>query len=137
MLKLNNYFYIKWLVLAVTFTSIVLVLTHIPQEFMPSQLQKSGLDKLQHVVAYGIITFLLIFALKSSPPLFSALLVFFAILAIGIVDEVTQPIVGRQASIIDLAADAIGIAGGLLLSAVAKRRFSKADIEQLSKTNNG
>lgn len=135
MLKLNNYFDIKWLVLTVAFTSIVLVLTHIPQEFMPSQLQKSGLDKLQHVVAYGTITFLFIFAIKSSPSLLSALLVFFAIIAIGIVDEVTQPIVGRQASIIDLAADAIGIAACLLLSPVAKRRFSKADTEQLSKTN--
>jgi VanZ family protein len=126
MLKLNNYFDIKWLVLTVTFTSIVLALTHIPQEYMPSQLQKSGLDKLQHVVAYGTITFLLIFALKSSPSLLSALLVFFAILAIGIVDEVTQPIVGRQASIIDLAADAVGIAVGLLLSALSKRRFLKS-----------
>ena len=129
MLKLNNYFDIKWLVLTVTFTSIVLALTHIPQEYMPSQLQKSGLDKLQHIVAYGTITFLFIFALKSSPSLLPALLVFFAILAIGIVDEVTQPIVGRQASLADLAADVIGIAAGLLLSVVAKRQFSKADTE--------
>jgi VanZ family protein len=129
MLKLNNYFDIKWLVFAVTFTATVIVLTHIPQEFMPSKLQKSGLDKLQHVVAYGIITFLFILALKSSPSLLSALLVFFAILAFGIVDEVTQPIVGRQASLADLAADVSGIAAGLLLSVVGKRRNKKTNTE--------
>lgn len=125
MLKLNNYFEIKWLVIAVTFTAIVILLTHIPQEFMPSQIQKSGLDKLQHVVAYGIITFLFILALKSSPSLLSALLVFFAILAIGIADEVTQTLVNRKASFADLAADVIGIAAGLLLSMVGKRRNKK------------
>lgn len=129
MLKLNNYFDIKWLVFAVTFTAIVLVLTHIPQELMPSQLQKSGLDKLQHIVAYGAITFLFILALKSSPSLNLALFVFFAILAIGIVDEVTQPIVGRQASLADLAANVIGIAAGLLLSVVGKRRSKKTNTE--------
>ena len=129
MLKLNNYFDIKWLVFAVTFTAIVLVLTHIPQEFMPSQLQKSGLDKLQHIVAYGAITFLFILAIKNSPSLNLALFVFFAILAIGIVDEVTQPIVGRQASLADLAANVIGIAAGLLLSVVGKRRSKKTNTE--------
>ena len=123
MLKLSNYFKINRLVLAVTFTAIVLLFTHIPQEFMPSQLQKSGLDKLYHVVAYGIITFLFIFSLKSSPSLLSSLLIFFAILAIGIVDEVTQPLMSRQASLADLAADAIGIVTILLFSMVGKRRF--------------
>ena len=123
MLKLDNYFKIKKLVLAVTFTAIILLFTHIPQEFMPSQLQKSGLDKLYHVVAYGIITFLFIFSLKSSPSLLSSLLVFFALLAIGIVDEVTQPLVNRQASYADLTADVIGVVTVLLLSMVRKRRF--------------
>ena len=99
MLKLNNYFDIKWLVFAVAFTAIVLLFTHIPQEFVPSQLQKSGLDKLYHVVAYGAITFLFIFSLKSSPSPLSSLLVFFALLVIGMADEVTQPLVNRQVSL--------------------------------------
>ena len=110
MLILNNYFDIKWLVFAVAFTAIVLLFTHIPQEFVPSQLQKSGLDKLYHVVAYGAITFLFIFSLKSSPSPLSSLLVFFAL-------------VNRQASLADLAADVIGIVTVLLLSAVRKYRF--------------
>lgn len=126
MLKLNNYFDIKWLVLAVTFTVFVLILTHIPQEFMPSQLQENSHDKLYHVVAYGAITFLFIFSLKSSPSMLSSLLVFFALLAIGMADEVTQPLVNRQASYADLAADVIGIVTVLLFSVVGKRLFSES-----------
>jgi len=123
MLKLDNYFDIKWLVLAVTFTTIVLLFTHIPQESIPSQLLESGLDKIYHVVAYGAITFLFILSLKSSPSLLSSLLVLFALLAVGFVDEVTQPLVNRQASYVDLAADAVSIVTVLLLSAVCKCRF--------------
>ncbi|MHC4538043.1 MAG: VanZ family protein [Planctomycetota bacterium] len=123
MLKLDNYFDIKWLVLAVTFTTIVLLFTHIPRESIPSQLLESGLDKLYHVVAYGAITFLFILSLKNSPSVLSYLLLFFAILVIGMADEVTQPLVNRQASYADLAADAISIVTVLLLSVVCKRRF--------------
>ncbi len=134
MLKLNNYFNIKWLVLVVTFTAIVILLTHIPQELMelmPPQLQvqESSLDKLQHVVAYGVITLLFILSLKSSPSILSSLLVFFALLAIGIVDEVTQPLVNREASLTDLAANVIGIVTVLLFSMVSKRRFRNTKTE--------
>jgi len=129
MLKLDNYFDIKWLVLAVTFTAIVLILTHIPQESIPSQLLEGGLDKLYHVVAYGAITFLFILSLKSSPSVLSSLLLFFAILAIGMADEVTQPFVNRQASYADLAADAISIVTVLLFSIVGKSRPLKTKAE--------
>ena len=69
LVKLKNYFDIKWLVLAVTFTATVIVLTHIPQRLMPSQMQESGVDKFLHFLAYGAITFLLILSVKSSPDL--------------------------------------------------------------------
>ena len=123
MLKLDNYFKIKKLVFAITFTAIVLLFTHIPRESIPPQLLESGLDKIYHFVAYGAITFLFILSLKSSPSLLSFLLVFFTILAVGIVDEVTQPLVNRQASYADLTADAVSIGTVLLLSAVFKCRF--------------
>ncbi len=129
MLKLNNYFNIKWLVLAVTFTAIVLILTHIPKEVMPSQLQENSPDKLYHVVAYGAITFLFILSLKNLPSMLSALLVFFALLAIGIVDEVTQPFVNREASLTDLTANVIGIVMVLLFSVVSKRLFRNTKTE--------
>lgn len=116
-------FNIKLLITAILFTAIVLILTHIPKEVMPSQLQENSPDKLYHVVAYGAITFLFILSLKSSPSILSSLFVFFALLTIGIVDEITQPLVNREASLTDLAANVIGIVTVLLLSAVRRRRF--------------
>ncbi len=129
MLKPNPYFNINRLILAVTFTVFILLLTHIPKEAMPPRLQENSLDKLHHVVAYGAITFLFILSLKvsSTPFLFS--LLFFAILAIGIVDEVTQPLVNRTASLADIVANFIGIATVLLLSMVSKSRFQKTTTE--------
>ena len=129
MLKLNNYFNIKWLVLAVTFTALVLLLTHIPKEVMPSQLQENSHDKLHHVVAYGAITFLFILSLKSSPSMLSTLLIFFALLAISIVDEVTQPLMNREASLADIVANVIGIIMVLLFFMVGKRRFRNTKTE--------
>lgn len=87
MLQSNTYFNPKWLIVAVTFTATVVFLTHIPQEAMPSQLQVNGLDKLVHTLAYGVITFLFILSLRTSPRLLSASLLFFAILGIGAIDE--------------------------------------------------
>ena len=133
MLKLNNYFDIKWLVLAVTFTATVILFTHIPQELIPSQLQESSLDKFLHVVAYGAITVLLILSVKSSFSLHSALIVLFALSAIGIVDEITQPLVSRQASLADLLANTIGIVAVLLLSLVGKHRFQNTITESVSR----
>ena len=96
---------------------------------MPPRLQENSHDKLHHVVAYGVITFLFILSLKvsSTPFLFS--LLFFAILAIGIVDEVTQPLVNRTASLADVIANVIGIVTVLLLSIVGKRQFQKTNTE--------
>lgn len=127
MLKLSNYFEIKRLILVITFTAIVILCTHIPQQFMPSQLQKSGLDKLQHIIAYGAITFLFILSLKNSLSLYTASLLFFAISLISIIDEITQPLVNRQASLTDVTADVIGILTILLFSIVGKRRRQKTN----------
>jgi len=122
-------FNIKWLIAAVIFTAIVLLLTHIPKEVIPPRLQENSHDKLHHVVAYGAITFLFILSVKvsSTPFLFS--LLFFAVLAVGIVDEVTQPLVNRTASLADIVANVIGIVMVLLLSIVGKRQFQKTNTE--------
>jgi VanZ family protein len=132
MLKLKDYFDIKWLVLAVTFTAIVILLTHIPQRLVPSRLQESGLDKFLHVAAYGAITFLLILSVKSMFSLRSALLVLFVLSAIGAADEITQSLVGRQTSFADLVADVIGIVAVLSLSIVGKHQLRKTKTEPIS-----
>ena len=116
----NRYFNIKWLLIAVGFTAIVVFLTHIPEDAMPSQLQVIGLDKLAHALAYGAITYLFILSLRTSSCLLSASLLFFAILAIGALDELTQPFFSRTASLADWLADIVGISGVLLFSVCFK-----------------
>jgi len=117
----NTYFNIKWLIIAVVFTAIVVLLTHIPQDAMPSQLQVIGLDKLAHALAYGGITLLFILSLRTSPHLLSASLLFFGILALGALDELTQPFVNRTASLADWLANIIGVSGVLLFFLRFKR----------------
>jgi len=63
------------------------------------------------------------------------LLIFFALLVIGVADEITQPLVNLQASYADLAADVIGIVMVQFFSMLGKRRFSKTNTEELNKKN--
>ena len=105
----ETYFNIKSLTTAILFTAAVLVFTHLPQETVPSSLQKDGVDKLQHVLAYGVITFLFLISLRTSPTMLSALLLFLAVSVIGAFDELTQSFVNRTASVTDLVADVAGI----------------------------
>jgi len=106
-------FNIKRLVAAVAATATVVLVTHIPQEIMPDRLEISGLDKLEHIIAYGVITLLFILSLKKSLSILSATVLFFSILIIAALDELTQPFVNRVASPIDWLADIIGIAAVL------------------------
>jgi VanZ family protein len=132
-MNLQKYFKIKWLILAVTLTATVILFTHIPKELIPSQLQESTFDKFFHVLAYGSITFLLILSVKNS---FFARMVFLVVsvlLVICIVDEITQPLVGRQASFTDFLADVIGIAIALLFFIIGKRRFHMTATDSISR----
>ncbi len=113
----------KLLTTAILFTAIVLILTHIPKEVIPSQLQENSPDKLHHVVAYGVITFLFLISLRTSPTMLSALLLFLAITVLGAFDELTQPFVNRTASVTDLAADIVGILSALLFFTVRRQWF--------------
>jgi len=97
----THYFNIKWLIVAVIFTATVVLLTHLPQEAIPSRLQVRGLDKLAHALAYGAITFLFILSLRTSPTMLPVSILFFAILAVGTIDELTQPLFKRTASLGD------------------------------------
>ena len=119
---LETYFHIKLFIIAILFTAAVLVCTHLPQDAMPSPLQKDGIDNIEHVLAYGVITFLFQISLRTSLTMLSALLLFFAVSVIGIFDELTQLFVNRTASVTDLLADIVGIL--IVLSFfVVRRRF--------------
>ena len=116
-------FNIKSLTTAILFTAAVLVFTHLPQGTIPSILQKDGIDTLQHVLAYGVITFLFLISLRISPTMLSALLLFLAVSVIGAFDELTQPFVNRTASVTDLAANIVGILSALLFFTLRRQWF--------------
>jgi len=108
-----KFFNLKWLITAILTTAGVIFMTHLPQEIMPDQLQEYNLDKVQHTVAYGIITLFFILSLRNSNSLITVAILFFFISIIAILDEVTQSFVNRQTSLTDWIADLIGIAAVL------------------------
>src|SRR5688572_7894608 len=90
--------------------------THIPIDRVPSAVGSA--DKLAHLGAFAVLAF--IFATTwqlSAGHLMSRHLVWsWIVIAIyGGFEEITQPIVGRVASVVDLLADVTGAALGLLL----------------------
>lgn len=110
----DPYVNLKWLTIATLFTAIVVLFTHIPQEIMPERLQVRGLDKIEHIAAYGAITIFFVLSLRDRFSLLSAAALFFAISALGAIDELTQPLVNRTASPMDWLADIAGITVVLL-----------------------
>lgn len=126
MLKVKNRFKTRWFITAVVSCTILLILTHIPQEFMPNRLEKIGLDKFEHVVAYALITLLFVLSLKQPFSKLQAAILFIIIIFIAISDELTQPLVNRIASKMDFMADVVGIAVVLLLSLYFRRSKRRA-----------
>jgi len=116
----ETYFYIKRLKISILVTALFFVLTHIPQEMIPPTLRKGGIDKLEHALAYGVITLLFLISIRTSLTIRSALLLLLAVSFIGAFDELTQTFVNRTASVNDLIADIAGILCVLLFSAVIR-----------------
>lgn len=103
-------FHRKWFIASLLSLAVVLMLTHVPQDVMPRVLHKHMLDKVEHIVAYGLTAILLLLSLQN-PVRFVHVAVSLGLLAgVGILDETTQPFVNRTASVGDYASDLIGIA---------------------------
>ena len=68
-----------------------------------------GIDKIYHIVAYGLTTLFFILSLKNSLSLFMVVMIFFTFSSFGIIDELTQTLVNRTTSILDWLGDIIGI----------------------------
>ena len=99
--------------------------THIPR--IPKALEMPGSDKWQHFVAYAGLAFLLAAWRSFGKPLTWKLALGVAAIVIGygIVDELTQIPVGRDAEFNDWLADSVGTGIGLGVLAVCKRIFAR------------
>jgi VanZ family protein len=98
------------MLLTLLITGGVLGLTHLPVPAIPPMLQDVAPDKIEHVVAYGLIagSFLLSLRRPVRPALL--LLGLAAVAVLGALDEVTQPLVHRTADIRDYFSDLLGLA---------------------------
>ena len=106
----------KRLIVALLATAGLLVLTHIPQKHMPEGLNKFDLDKVMHFLAYGVLTGLMILAIRPPRGLITKLGILIILLFLAIADESTQAFFGRSTSSMDLAADMIGMCLVMALS---------------------
>jgi len=120
--KISYRFHRRWFAAALLSLGVVLTATHIPQAAMPKFLQQSMLDKAEHFLSYGMVAALFLLSLPNRVRFTVPAIGLLILAAIGIFDELTQPLVNRQASMGDYAADVIGIllACPILL---VKRRF--------------
>ena len=87
-----------------------------------TRLKLEGSNAFSHVLAYGAITVLFTLSVKSFPSLRSGLAIFFIILAIGTVDELTQPFFSRTANLTDWLADLLSIVTALTILAFLKKK---------------
>ncbi len=136
--ELKGTFNAGWLICAAAATLGVLGLTHIPQKAVPRVLT-DRFDKIEHIVAYGVMATLYMLALKSQPDSRIderhgrrpgrwevggwwglAVLIVLGLAAIGAVDEWTQPYVGRTCDFWDWTSDAVGIVGVGVIFAVGR-----------------
>ena len=123
----------RWaLLLLIAYWTFQFILTHIP---LPGGSPVHASDKTLHAVAFFILAslFWLALTLRKTAPVKKLLIIALVLSAYGAIDELTQPIVARNASFNDWLADIIGIAIALvfceacvfitrLISILAKRR---------------
>ncbi len=109
------------LAVAILCTLCVLVLTHLPLDPTPKAWQDGPfhLDKIEHVLAYGLMATLYLRALHH----YRRRTLFFVVatlVILALVDELTQPLVGRTASVWDFLADLAGASLALAAAFVWK-----------------
>jgi hypothetical protein len=117
---LKSCFRPRWMFLTLLVASCVLILTHIPPEDIPPILQVHIPDKVEHLVAYGLIAGFFLLSLKRPVRLALLLIGLAALAVIGALDETTQPLVNRTCDLWDYVADLTGIALACVILLVAK-----------------
>lgn len=98
----------------VSYTLVLITATHLPT--VGGFVRYPGIDKLLHLLAYGVLASLAAalatFGWGGKPQRLFALGCLLA--GFGMLDELTQPMFGRQAEAADWLADCLGITGGIL-----------------------
>jgi membrane protease YdiL (CAAX protease family) len=104
------------IVLAFLSVAFVLTLTHLPPdaipEVLPRVLQAAGSDKIEHGLAYALITMSFLFAVNWRMNRRLWVIIILGIAAVGAADEITQPFMNRDCSGWDWMADLVGITAG-------------------------
>ncbi len=108
--NLASCFHPPWVIVALLSMVAVIGLTHIPQDVLSRVLHANPYDKVEHVAAYGMVAAFLFLSLRRPVPPVLLLAVFAVLALIGALDEMTQPLVNRQASFVDYGADLVGVA---------------------------
>ena len=100
----------------------LVVATHLPNRI--ASLPSNQTDKFVHVAAFAVLAWLLATAWQASVGWLNRRHLWFVWLTIvlyAVVDELTQLLVGRTASVADWLADAVGAALGLFVFQLARR----------------
>lgn len=101
---------------------VILVGTSIPGSDLP--LAPDGLDKVVHLILYGVLGFLVARAMRGTRPAWvPAAMGLMACAVFGAADELHQQLIpGRSTEAADWAADAAGGAAGAAIASVLARR---------------
>ena len=99
---------VRLLITMIVYAVVLVTLTHIPQDRMPSMLDGFHIDKLLHAGAYAGLTALLMLSVGLNRSWMYYVAAFLLILIIAGIDEYTQVYVGRTSSVFDWLADALG-----------------------------
>lgn len=91
---------------------LIATLTHLPAREIP---HVEVNDKVEHLVAFAVLAFLLNLVLRSRTPRHCDWLTLAIVITYGAVDELLQPLTGRGCDLADWFADGAGAATGVVL----------------------
>ena len=94
----------------------VFILTHLPPNRLPWSTNNALAQAVQHILAYGLITTLVVCLMPKPRSFKSILTALLIVVCIAAADEITQSWFNRQATFIDFASDLIGITAALSIA---------------------
>ena len=116
-----------WLGAALAGLTVLMILTHWPQEKMPIDINRFGLDKIAHAAVYAGLAWLFLKGIPPGRTYVGWFGVVCGLVCIAVLDEMTQPFFNRQFDLFDIAADAIGIFACMILMYSKSERSRQFD----------